>query len=44
MWLPLVGASRSSRAFISYERRAPDPMLPTAIFRSRNFAVGNVGR
>ena len=28
-------------AFVLYERRAPDPMLPLDLFRRRNFAVGN---
>ena len=39
--MPLVGGLGACGAFIAYERRAPDPMLPLAIFRSRNFAVGN---
>jgi EmrB/QacA subfamily drug resistance transporter len=29
-------------AFVAWERRHPAPMLPLDIFRSRNFAVGNV--
>jgi EmrB/QacA subfamily drug resistance transporter len=29
-------------AFIAWERRAPNPMLPLGLFRSRNFAVGNL--
>lgn len=29
-------------AFLVYESRARDPMLPLALFRRRNFAVGNV--
>ena len=29
-------------AFVLHERRSDHPMLPLAIFRSRNFAVGNV--
>jgi EmrB/QacA subfamily drug resistance transporter len=41
VWGPLVGGLGAFGAFIAYERRAPDPMLPLAIFRSRNFAVGN---
>jgi EmrB/QacA subfamily drug resistance transporter len=42
VWLPLVGGIGALAAFLAYERRAPDPMLPPSIFRSRNFAVGNV--
>lgn len=41
VWAPLVGGLGACGAFLAYERRAPDPMLPLAIFRSRNFAVGN---
>ncbi|UOQ88062.1 DHA2 family efflux MFS transporter permease subunit [Agromyces endophyticus] len=29
-------------AFVLWERRAPQPMLPLGIFRARNFSVGNV--
>jgi EmrB/QacA subfamily drug resistance transporter len=42
VWVPLVAGIGAFAAFISYERRAPDPMLPPAIFRSRNFAIGNL--
>jgi EmrB/QacA subfamily drug resistance transporter len=42
VWAPLVGGVGAFAAFVAYERRAPDPMLPPAIFRSRNFAVGNL--
>ena len=42
VWMPLVGGIGAFGAFVAYERRAPQPMLPPAIFRSRNFAVGNV--
>jgi EmrB/QacA subfamily drug resistance transporter len=38
----LLGGIGALVAFVAYERRAPDPMLPPSIFRSRNFAVGNV--
>ena len=41
VWGPLLGGLGAFGAFIAYERRAPDPMLPLAAFRSRNFAVGN---
>ena len=42
VWVPLLGGLGALVAFLSYERHAPQPMLPPAIFRSRNFAVGNV--
>jgi hypothetical protein len=29
-------------AFIAWERRAPEPMLPLGMFRVRNFTVGNI--
>jgi EmrB/QacA subfamily drug resistance transporter len=41
VWIPLFGGGGALIAFLVYERIAPDPMLPPAIFRSRNFAVGN---
>jgi len=41
VFLPLIGGIGALVAFVRYERRAPDPMLPPSIFRSRNFAVGN---
>ena len=36
-------ASRWSRAFVAWERRAPEPMLPMRLFRNRGFAAGNGG-
>jgi EmrB/QacA subfamily drug resistance transporter len=42
VWAPLVGGLGALAAFVAYERLAPDPILPPSIFRSRNFAVGNV--
>ena len=42
VYLPgLIGAALLV-AFVLHERRSDHPMLPLAIFRSRNFAVGNV--
>ena len=42
VWAPLIGGLGAIVAFVRYERHAPDPMLPPAIFASRNFAIGNV--
>ncbi len=42
VWMPLVAGIGALGAFIAYERRAPDPMLPLGAFRSRNFAIGNL--
>ncbi|PRZ05109.1 EmrB/QacA subfamily drug resistance transporter [Isoptericola sp. CG 20/1183] len=40
---PLVGVGLALLvAFVLYERRAPDPMLPMRLFAVRNFAWGNV--
>src|SRR3954447_21531060 len=39
--LALVGGVALLVAFVLYERRASHPMLPLALFRQRNFAVGN---
>jgi EmrB/QacA subfamily drug resistance transporter len=38
----LVGGVLAFAAFLIYESRARDPMLRLELFRSRNFAVGNV--
>ena len=42
VWAPLLGGLGALVAFVNYERHAPDPMLPPAIFRARNFAIGNL--
>jgi EmrB/QacA subfamily drug resistance transporter len=39
---PLLAGIVLFGAFLAYESRAPDPMLPLGLFRSRNFAAGNV--
>lgn len=39
---PLVGGVLLLVAFVAYEDRSPDPMLPLALFTRRNFVVGNV--
>ncbi len=38
----LVGGVALLLAFVLYERRARDPMLPLRLFARRNFAAGNV--
>jgi EmrB/QacA subfamily drug resistance transporter len=37
----LAGGSLLTMAFAAWERRAPHPMLPLRLFRSRAFAAGN---
>jgi EmrB/QacA subfamily drug resistance transporter len=39
---PLVAGAVLLGAFVVYEDRAADPMLPLGLFRRRNFVVGNV--
>lgn len=40
--VPLVAGAAALVAFVLWERRAPDPMLPLRLFGARNFAWGNV--
>ena len=42
VWVPLVAGVAMLVAFVLHERRSDHPMLPLSLFRSRNFAVGNV--
>ncbi|GAA4380974.1 MFS transporter [Paeniglutamicibacter cryotolerans] len=39
---PLAGGLACFAAFIWWESRAPEPMMPLGLFRSRNFAIGNL--
>lgn len=39
--IPLVAGLAFLTAFLIWERRSPQPMLPLDLFRRRNFAVGN---
>jgi EmrB/QacA subfamily drug resistance transporter len=39
---PLLAGVVLFAAFLAYEARARDPMLPLELFRSRNFAAGNI--
>jgi EmrB/QacA subfamily drug resistance transporter len=38
----LIGGAALFAGFVAWEARAPAPMLPLALFRRRNFAIGNV--
>jgi len=40
--LPILAGLALFAAFVAWERRAPDPMLPLGLFRRGNFAWGNV--
>jgi EmrB/QacA subfamily drug resistance transporter len=42
VYLPALIGAALLVAFVLHERRSAHPMLPLGIFRSRNFAVGNV--
>jgi EmrB/QacA subfamily drug resistance transporter len=40
--VPLVGGALLFAAFLVYEARSSHPMLPLTLFRSHNFAIGNI--
>jgi predicted MFS family arabinose efflux permease len=40
--VPLAGGALLFAAFVVWEARSRHPMLPLALFRRRNFAIGNV--
>ena len=40
--LPLVVGLAALAAFVWWERRAPAPMMPLTLFRTRSFSVGNL--
>lgn len=42
VWAGLVLGTGALAAFLGWQRRAADPMLPLALFRVRNFAWGNL--
>jgi EmrB/QacA subfamily drug resistance transporter len=42
IWLSLTGGALAFAGFLLRERLAPRPMLDLKLFRSRNFAVGNL--
>ncbi len=39
---PLIGGLILFASFLEWERHSPQPMMPLGLFRSRNFAVGNL--
>jgi EmrB/QacA subfamily drug resistance transporter len=43
VFLPMIAGLALLGTFVWWEERTPHPMLPLQLFRSRNFAVGNVG-
>jgi MFS family permease len=40
--LPLIAGVALLSAFVMWERRSPQPMMPLQLFRNRNFTVGNL--
>jgi EmrB/QacA subfamily drug resistance transporter len=42
IWAPMAVGIVASLAFVGYERRTKQPMLPLSLFKVRNFSVGNV--
>jgi EmrB/QacA subfamily drug resistance transporter len=42
VYVPFAGGVVLLGLFVAHERRSGHPMLPLALFRSRNFSVGNV--
>jgi EmrB/QacA subfamily drug resistance transporter len=42
VWTALIGGGCFLVAFLVFEKRAPDPMLPMSIFRSRDFTGANL--
>jgi EmrB/QacA subfamily drug resistance transporter len=42
VWVPLVAGFALLALFVWHERRTDRPMLPLSLFRSRNFAIGNL--
>jgi EmrB/QacA subfamily drug resistance transporter len=42
VFVPLIAGILLLVAFLSWERRVPEPMMPLQLFAVRNFAVGNM--
>ena len=42
VWVPLVAGLAMLGLFLRHEQRSDHPMLPLSLFRSRNFAIGNL--
>jgi EmrB/QacA subfamily drug resistance transporter len=43
VWCSGLGGLLALALFLLHERRTPQPMMPLDLFRSRNFAIGNLG-
>jgi len=42
VWVPMVAGLIMLALFLAHERRTDHPMVPLGLFRSRNFAIGNL--
>jgi EmrB/QacA subfamily drug resistance transporter len=42
VWVPLVAGLALLALYVRHERRTDHPMMPLSLFRSRNFAIGNL--
>jgi hypothetical protein len=42
VFVPILGGLALLAAFVAWERRVPEPMMPLHLFAVRNFAVGNL--
>lgn len=42
VWIPIIVGTIAFGAFLWWERRAPEPMVPLGMFRIRNFGFGNL--
>lgn len=42
IWVPLAVGILAFAAFLWHQATTPQPMMPFALFRARNFAVGNI--
>ena len=42
VWIPMVAGLALLALFLWHERRTGHPMVPLSLFRSRNFAIGNL--
>ena len=42
VWVPMVAGLTMLALFVAHEHRTDHPMVPLRLFRSRNFAIGNL--